>query len=335
MYFEDSFFEAETKCGFEIPKLMKHTWAAELEVLKVVIDICNRHNLTYFADWGTLLGAVRHQGFIPWDDDIDICLKREDYMRLIPILQKQFPEGIYPVGPYTPRFLVTKVTTQTRAVAIRPAWDINDYIRFFHGYPFASVGIDIFPLDVVPRDKTAYEMQNKLIKMTQVIYSVWDKLKEEGGLKDSLARLEKRVGERFPWEASELEQKVYVRRMEDAMAALYGDADGDKLAEHTFAFNKPEYIMEKEWYSETVMLPFENIEIAAPCGYHEVLTAQFGDYMKPVRGAADHDYPFYKKDIEDCLNEYIKAGFTGELEEFCEMARKGQIVFGEGFREGE
>lgn len=330
MYFEDSFFEVETKCGFEIPKLMKHTWAAELEVLKVVIDICNRHNLTYFADWGTLLGAVRHQGFIPWDDDIDICLKREDYMRLIPILSKQLPEGFYSPSVYTPGYVADKVTTQMRVVAVRSAWDMKDYTRFFHGFPFDGVGIDIFPLDVVPRDKTAYEMQSKIIKMTQMIYSFWDKLKEEGSLEESLSRLEKRIGERFPWEASEPEQKVYVRRMEDAMAALYGDADGDKLAEHTFAYDKPEYIMDKEWYSKTVMLPFENMEIAVPWKYHEVLTAQYGNYMEPVRGVADHDYPFYKKQIKACGDFFKKAGFTGELEEFCEMARKGLIIFGEG-----
>ena len=79
MIFKEDFFLKETRCGFEISEMMKRAWSAELEVLEIVVDICNRNKLQYFADWGTLLGAVRHQGFIPWDDDIDICLKREDY----------------------------------------------------------------------------------------------------------------------------------------------------------------------------------------------------------------------------------------------------------------
>lgn len=71
MYFNSNFFKKEVRNNFEISEMMKRAWAAEMEVLQMVIEICNRNNLQYFADWGTLLGAVRHHGFIPWDDDIE------------------------------------------------------------------------------------------------------------------------------------------------------------------------------------------------------------------------------------------------------------------------
>lgn len=83
MQFTQDFFKPEIREEFEIQAMMKRAWAAQMEVLQVVADICEENGLQYFADGGTLLGAVRHQGFIPWDDDIDICLKREDYNRLI------------------------------------------------------------------------------------------------------------------------------------------------------------------------------------------------------------------------------------------------------------
>lgn len=67
---------------------MKHVWAAEIEILLEVIKICERHGLTYYADWGTLLGAVRHEGFIPWDDDIDLAMMRPDFERLEQLLAK-------------------------------------------------------------------------------------------------------------------------------------------------------------------------------------------------------------------------------------------------------
>ena len=76
MQFTQDFFKPEIREEFEIPAMMKRAWAAQMEVLQVVADICEENGLQYFADGGTLLGAVRHQGFIPWDDDIDICLKR-------------------------------------------------------------------------------------------------------------------------------------------------------------------------------------------------------------------------------------------------------------------
>ena len=78
---------------FIIEPMMKYAWAAEIEVLEVVAEICNRHNIQYFADYGTLLGAVRHKGFIPWDDDIDISMFRSDYERFLKIAPAELPSG--------------------------------------------------------------------------------------------------------------------------------------------------------------------------------------------------------------------------------------------------
>lgn len=88
MKFDDDFFKAEVREGFEITSMMKRAWAAQMEVFQVVADVCRKNKLRYFADWGTLLGAVRHKGMIPWDDDIDICLMREEYNELIKILPR-------------------------------------------------------------------------------------------------------------------------------------------------------------------------------------------------------------------------------------------------------
>ena len=74
--FDDNFFKTEIRDGFEISSMMKRAWAAQMEVLKVVTDICDKNGIKYSAEFGTRLGAVRHKGMIPWDDDIDISLMR-------------------------------------------------------------------------------------------------------------------------------------------------------------------------------------------------------------------------------------------------------------------
>ena len=66
-----SFLLDEVRCGFVIPAAIKQAWAAELTVLQEIDRVCRKHHITYYADWGTLLGCVRHGGFVPWDDDIE------------------------------------------------------------------------------------------------------------------------------------------------------------------------------------------------------------------------------------------------------------------------
>lgn len=92
--FQEEFFEQEIRDGFYISSTMKRVWAAEMEVLQKVAEICDRHNIVWYAAYGTLLGAIRHEGFVPWDDDIDIWVKRNDYNRLINILPVELPPGV-------------------------------------------------------------------------------------------------------------------------------------------------------------------------------------------------------------------------------------------------
>lgn len=77
----NSYLEDEIRDGFYIPSITKRTWAMELSVLDLIDEICRKHDIKYFADWGTYLGAVRHGGFIPWDDDLDICMHRNEFER--------------------------------------------------------------------------------------------------------------------------------------------------------------------------------------------------------------------------------------------------------------
>ena len=89
--FPPNYFQGEIRDDFYTEPMMKCAWAAEIEVLEVVAEICNRHNIQYFADYGTLLGAVRHKGFIPWDDDIENSMFRSEYERFLKIAPAELP----------------------------------------------------------------------------------------------------------------------------------------------------------------------------------------------------------------------------------------------------
>ena len=86
----EEFFKEEVRDGYFVSSDMKNLWAVELDLLNEFIRVCEVYNLRYFAEGGTMIGAVRHNGFIPWDDDIDIVMPREDYCKLEKIAVKEF-----------------------------------------------------------------------------------------------------------------------------------------------------------------------------------------------------------------------------------------------------
>ncbi|HCL00894.1 MAG TPA: LPS biosynthesis protein, partial [Lachnoclostridium phytofermentans] len=143
MHFDSSYFEDETREGFYIPGMVKRSWAVQMEVLNVIADICEKNGIRWFADCGTLLGAVRHGGFIPWDDDLDICMLREDYIRFNKVVRDSVPEGYRVLNlEFEDEYdnFITRVTNSS-AIGIGV-----DYLKNNHGFPYVA-GVDIFPLD--------------------------------------------------------------------------------------------------------------------------------------------------------------------------------------------
>ena len=88
MEFSHEYFDDEIREDFYVSGLMKRLWAANLEVISDVAKVCDNFNFRWFADYGTLLGAVRHGGCIPWDDDLDFFMTRIDYVKLPELLNK-------------------------------------------------------------------------------------------------------------------------------------------------------------------------------------------------------------------------------------------------------
>lgn len=316
MVFEKKFFEEEEREGFLVPELMKRAWAAEMEVLEVVADICNRREITYYAIAGTLLGAVRHQGFVPWDDDIDIALKRPDYNHLISLLKTELPEGFALGGMYAENKRMQDAVpcaTQIQVVTDGEYWGVEGHMRRFHGFPFPNMGIDIFPLDYMPRDLELSDIQKVIIG--HILLLLYHKSEFSiAEFEEKLQYVETLCSVSLVRDDS-LEHQLL--KLCDAVAAMYTSEESDYVTIYSYMIPRPNWVFKKEWFDSVVKMPFENTLLPVPQKYHEILTQFYGDYQIPVQGTATHDYPVYKKSEKKLKNMLEERGISLSVTEFC------------------
>ena len=324
MEFSADFFKTEVRDGFEIPAMMKRAWAAQMEVLHVVAGACKNNGIRYFADGGTLLGAVRHKGMIPWDDDIDICVVREEYNRLIQVLPKALPHGFVVAGMYadSERLQKAAFVPHLRVIADETLWNFNDYMRYFHGFPYQRVGIDIFPMDYISRDIGITNVQRQIIRLGIETLRDWNKLEENGMLDEYVNGFQKLCNVSFD---NVNNVKNYMWKIIDKISSISYREEADYITNNFYWLDNDNYKMKKECYDYTIELPFENMNIVAPEMYDEVLRAEYGDYMVPVKGAADHDYPFYGHMESELIKQIRNVGFKGSVDEFCEEVASGRL----------
>lgn len=304
---------------------MKRAWAAQMEVFQIVTDICNRNQLQYFADWGTLLGTIRHKGMIPWDDDIDICLMRDEYNQLIRILPHELPYGFVIAGMYadSERLQNAAFVPQLRVIADETLWNFNDYMRYFHGFPYQRVGIDIFPIDYISRDHEFVHIQKEIIKYGMMILGQWEQLETNNSLKQVLSQFSNLCKINIETNSS---AKNQIWKIIDSVSSLGYKEESEYVTGFAWWIDNERYIVHKECYDNTLTMPFENFTIHVPTGYDEILTAEFGDYMTPVRGTAEHGYPFYGHMENELIKQIRNVGFKGSVNEFCDAVASGKLI---------
>lgn len=316
MKFPEIFFEAEVRDGFQISEMMKRAWAAQLEVLEIIDGICRKHRITYFATSGTLLGAVRHKGYIPWDDDIDIALLREDYNRLLKVLPEELPDGFVIAGMYadSKRLQEAADVQQLRVIADEEYWSFPKYLNRFHGFPYPRIGLDIFSLDYIPDDPEKAKIQIRLIHLVMWLLTHWEEVLEKGELEVKVKEIEAACKVQLVRDET-LKNQLW--RLVDRLSSYYDRESGSKVTNFSIWLLEKPYSMKRSWYDEIVEIPFEHITIPVPKNYHEILTEYYGDYMHPVKDAAMHNYPFYKTQQAELQRMFDESGIQTPIDEFC------------------
>lgn len=292
LHFDEEYFRDEVRCDFLVPEMMKRVWAAELKVLSTIIEICKKHNITYYADWGTLLGAVRHKGFVPWDDDMDIALKRADYMKLLEVLPKELPGHYHISSLYTPGDHKQPIACVMNSAKL----PVKDEVRQeFYDVPYI-VGIDIYVLDYLPRDAEDAQLQLDICTAVYDFAHRYPEYEKRGEAEAYLQEVEEMC-------AVKLERNQFIRKqlwqLYDGLCAMYSEAESDELTWFSRRVRGDlRYRLKKEWYQNGVEVDFENIKINIPDGYDEVLKLKYGDYMTMRQVSGGHNYPFYKAQQE-------------------------------------
>ena len=290
----DGFLDEEVRCGYTVSAEMKKLWAVELDLLVEFDRVCRKHGITYFADSGTLLGAVRHKGFIPWDDDIDVAMFREDYRKLVRVAEQEFQHPYFFQTPYSDPGLVMGGSRLRNS-------DTTLISDFENHRPYQNKGcfIDIFVLDYVPERAAALKTTKLFLKGYWRIlrYASYYEHYFRTGKTYSVKR---RLLGRFSLILKRIFGITNLSRRYEKCCSRWSESHTEKIS--PLEAERGKYTYQKDWYNSAAWVPFEHISIPVPNGYHEVLSSMFGEYMVMKRISTLHRPLLF--DAETPYSEY-------------------------------
>lgn len=242
----------------------------ELEILKYVKQVCDKYKINYFLDWGTLLGAVRHKGFIPWDNDIDVGMLRKDYEKFLDVFEREDNDNFILQNWYTDERWPLSYTKVRKKNTIF----ISNYVENNQTDGYSGFNIDIFVYDDIPMDhKIVKSIDSKLKHIQRIMFM--------------------KVGYR-PWflgDKYSLVKRLFYLPYQ-LMALFYSEDGLVRLAESIIQSYSNEdtvfyhggteniHLYEKNKLIDLVELEFEGDIFKCPKDYNSILTANYDDYMK-------------------------------------------------------
>lgn len=267
---------------------LKELQQVELDIFKSFVSVCETLGIRYYLIAGTLLGAVRHKGFIPWDDDIDVGIPREDYELFISKAQDLLPSHL---------FLQTYKTDRGYCQAFAKIRNTNTAFieESVQNTPINhGIYIDIFPLD-----KCSVNVRYTLpFRLKERVYRLRGSCMAKGSKPPLMFRLIRLA-------CAPLSLNPY-KSMEKLDKHYQTMPSGDMLINFGGIYGKRE-IMPAEWYGDGALIEFEGMLVSVPCEYDKVLTSLYGDYMTPppVEKRVTHHHTTVI-DTKHSYKQYIK-----------------------------
>lgn len=251
---------------------LKQLQNVELEMFKEIAKICDKNGLTYYMSAGTFLGAVRHKGFIPWDDDMDMRIPRDDYEKLIDILYKELPEP-YIVQHY-------KLNKNVHRYFARVE---NTKVKFIRTHAVkrqeSNAWIDIFPLDGMPDNKIHASLRkfHLLYRKMWMQLSVFDEIVDVSKKRPWLERVIIFIATKTPIQNMLSWDRMW-RKLDEALKAY--PLSQSKYYMNFMSAYKFKDIIPKQIYGKGKKYKFEDAVFNGPEDYDSFLKILYGDYMK-------------------------------------------------------
>lgn len=241
----------------------------EMTLMRELDEICRKNDIKYSIMYGSLIGAVRHKGFIPWDDDIDVVLLRKDYEKLISILEKNCPED---------RFIQNISTDSHFEFGISRYCMKNTYCFAPERKKLKSkkyIYIDIFPLDNLPDDdKLAMKQIAKMKKIKESIYYKMHYCYPHRTIFGHIKTFFQRV----------IRKIIPLKRMTNKLtstAMKYNDVPSKRVINFFGIYSHEKETFNREWFENLEDFEYENEKFQGTKNYDDILTQLYGDYMTP------------------------------------------------------
>lgn len=265
-----------------------------LKAFRIFDKFMNLHKARYFIMFGTLLGAVRHKGFIPWDDDVDVAMLRNDYEKIFSFIDEinDFSDGLLSADYYqkNPNCVHSFIRVGLVGTHTKSAYLENKYCDQIH--------IDIFVLDNIPADKNEYYKIFRKIKHLRYI--------EYLKTKQYPNKLLKKVGTYFsklflkPCSLKKINYKI------NKLSTLSKNVDKDKVRQMNATLLPPDKkIMKSKDFESVSLFDFAELKLPGPANYDSVLKDIYGDdYMIPNQRTSANPTIFSYSVDEDMLNKW-------------------------------
>ena len=329
MGYQRSFFEDEVRDGFFVPGIMKGCWAYAKNLYDKLMEICDDSQIRCVAAWGTMLGAVRYGGFVPWDDDIDVEMLRSDYE----VLLKKSESGA--LGKFQVLDDLHREVPEpdlVRRFSDRKggSWfSEEERLELNCGFPFPSV-LDIFLYDYVPRDgqkKTEYRKNISIL--ASIIGYLEDHrqtIADQGmTLYDfTIEKADQELIERLEWIQDHFgfqfdQKRSLIRQVMEKVEFYSSIYPIEQCDERVMAANwcvHKERIFDNRLYEDTIEVPFERGTMRIPIGYDHILRVFYPRYMYPKTTWDNHGYPWFdraeKRAWEEAGEKFLRYEYDRE-----------------------
>ena len=307
----------EVRNGVLVTSELKKVWKVEIELLVELFKVCEKHNLKCWVEGGTLLGAVRHKGFIPWDDDIDVVMLRDDYDKLMKIGPTEFHEPYFFQSAYSDNdYFRGHVQIRNSLTTCVIPYECK------RGYN-QGIFIDIFPLDGMPEkkvDQKALMEKSIMMRRKMARYHCFHLLRKLNIIENWLEQ------RKIDKEIDSIGFENYYRNYE----SMFRANSISKCQYLTLLSSFPlDWSFDKHIFDDTLFVDFENIKVPIPIGYDKYLKLVFGeDYMIPKRISSYHGEVIfdteksYIETLPSIRKEWRKNGFRRVLKRFFGRSSK-------------